>query len=261
LTIKAGVIRLLFYLILFDFKVWWLTFVETKKVYVMKLLLIALLFIVQFYNFHLSAQDYEFPVNSKGEIEFSEVVDINNFNKDLLFSNAKEWVATTFGDYKRVIQYEDKEEGKLILKGASDIPYIAGSISERLEFTITIECKDEKYRYKISDIDILLNLDIVGLSGSKKINRNKHLLDIEIYKKEIIQKNKNLDGLISTTNYESLRQREKDKFNERKNSIKGEIYGLEKKILDEETFYIQEYETLKNIIASLKERMCFNDDF
>ena len=40
-----------------------------------------------------------------------EVVEVKN-TKAKLYANAQTWIAKTFGDYKAVIQFEDKEQGR-----------------------------------------------------------------------------------------------------------------------------------------------------
>lgn len=78
------------------------------------------------------------------------------------FLNAKVWAAKTFGDYKKVIQFEDEKVGKLILKGISKLPVEENNnlvpgfttiITSTMSYTITIDVREEKYRMKIEDIN------------------------------------------------------------------------------------------------------------
>lgn len=86
----------------------------------MKKLLFSLLFIPLFVYGQDDTNAGLYPVNENTDrIEFSEIVEAVSLSKDQLFSNAQTWIANTFGDYKNVIQFEDKETGKLILKGNS----------------------------------------------------------------------------------------------------------------------------------------------
>lgn len=81
--------------------------------------------------------------------------------------NAKSWVAKTFGDYKSVIQFEDNENYKLIIKGKILLPPIHNIYEEPItweqhsdrdiSFIMTIDSRDEKYRVIIEEIT--LNLD------------------------------------------------------------------------------------------------------
>ena len=64
----------------------------------------TLLIVVFLISSCLYAQDFHKNIN--GNIEFSEVIE-TTLKKNVLHSNAKEWVAKTFGDYKSVLQFED----------------------------------------------------------------------------------------------------------------------------------------------------------
>lgn len=95
----------------------------------------------------------KFPENAAGELEFSEVVTCS-MSKDSLYNNAKNWAVNTFYDYKEVLQFEDKADGKLIIKGIYK-PQIQQNVlnkeSETFWFTITFDFKDNKYRYKVGN--------------------------------------------------------------------------------------------------------------
>lgn len=81
----------------------------------------------------------------------------NNAEKKHLL--AKEWAAKKFGDYKSVLQFEDDQTHKIIIKGHSDV------YKGNLSYTITIDSKDDKYRVKIED---LIVKDYAELSDDKK---------------------------------------------------------------------------------------------
>lgn len=95
----------------------------------------------------------KFPENSTGDLEFSEVITCS-MPKDLLYNNAKNWAVNTFYDFKDVLQYEDKEAGKLIIKGVYK-PEVQQNVlnkeSEVFWFTIIFDFKDNKYRYKVGN--------------------------------------------------------------------------------------------------------------
>ncbi len=95
----------------------------------------------------------KFPENAFGDLEFSEVV-ICSMPKDSLYNNAKNWAVNTFYDFKDVLQYEDKNAGKLIIKGIYS-PEVKQNIlnkeSETFWFTIIFDFKDNKYRYKVTN--------------------------------------------------------------------------------------------------------------
>ena len=82
------------------------------------------------------------------------------------FRNAKSWIVKSFGDYKSVIQFEDAEECKLIIKGKLSprhdmdtkrtIPdkMIIYYLNSQMEFTLTFEAKEDRYRLKFEDITV-----------------------------------------------------------------------------------------------------------
>ena len=88
-------------------------------------------------------------------LKYTEVVKIDSMTKDLLYSNAKEWFVHAFNSANNVIQYDSKEEGKIIGKG--DFIFYGKAFSSGtnstgpVNFTVTIEVEDNKYRYEITD--------------------------------------------------------------------------------------------------------------
>ena len=201
------------------------------------------------------ANAQEFPKNDNGDIEFSEVVEAK-LTKEKLFANAKEWVATTFGDYKKVIQFEDNENCKLIIKGISNVDYATGvtvsgvtgmTKKEKLSYTITIECKDDKYRYKINDIVVNSTVIVLGTS----VNEIPYTPDRHI---ELIMKNSNELENLKAIDSSKMKKKQLTEHSEK-------IESLEKSIQDEQNFYKAEYFTIESLISLIKKSMAVNDDF
>lgn len=113
---------------------------------------------------------------SWGQLNYNDIILDNGNSYSKVFNasssakskhlNAKEWVAKTFGDYKSVLQFEDDENYKLIIKGFSNL--ITKNSSEanglvnitvipKMSYTLTIDCKDDKYRIKIEDINFKID--------------------------------------------------------------------------------------------------------
>ncbi len=109
-------------------------------------LLIALL--VTFLS--INAQNF-YKIEKTDEFGKSEVVE-EQLTKDNLFVNAKSWISSTYKDYKAVVQFEDKEAGKISLKAISEAYDVSNLNGTRFRYTITIECKEGRYRYTINDI-------------------------------------------------------------------------------------------------------------
>lgn len=116
----------------------------------MKILLLSLciLFVNESYS------QVNFPINEKGKIEYNSVVSVDSANKELLFSRAKLFIAESFKSAKAVIEMEDPSSGSLFLKGNISITVTAlgsGFKYGYVRFTMSLQCKDNKYRYSITD--------------------------------------------------------------------------------------------------------------
>jgi len=192
------------------------------------------------------SQDKIFPIAADGEIEFSEVIEINN-TKSKLYANAKEWIAKTFGDYKEVIQFEDANDGKLIMKGMSDVSSESNGSKESLSFTITIECKDKKYRYRINDVLVHQTIMLAGTPIHPiPSSPLQHLESKNSFGKE---KESLLSKDVSRMNKKALLEHQ-NKITVLENSVKNEQYEYDK-----------EYDAVNVIINSLKYAMSQNDEF
>ena len=69
--------------------------------------------------------------------------------KDVLFVKAHEWFAVNFRSANHVIQMADKDAGKIIGKGMTDIPLKNWGL---LKFTFIVECRDGRYKYTMQDV-------------------------------------------------------------------------------------------------------------
>lgn len=203
---------------------------------------IVLIIVLIYSVVRLQAQGVTFPLNESGEIEFSEVVS-TELTKVQLYSNAQEWIAKTFGDYKRVMQFEDEDNGKLILKGFS-VVQVANARAERILYIITIECKDNKYRYKFDNITINGRFYSLGSTIDQvPFTPLNHLDQCRAYEKEANPSGKDTLAM--------------NKFELRYYNN----YGVKEKVAIEMDFYNSEYATIQRIIESLKATMSINNDF
>ncbi|HTB51755.1 MAG TPA: DUF4468 domain-containing protein [Ferruginibacter sp.] len=142
----------------------------------MKYLLCALLFI-SLIPFKSAAQKdisqlkidtlYQSLPKSDGEYEFSEIVILDStYNKELLYKNVKLFFTDEFKSAKDVIQYDDREQGKVIGKGnfkTTEIESLLGAHYVQnfyTNFSLEVYCKDGKYKYR------LYNITIDGFYGS-----------------------------------------------------------------------------------------------
>ena len=108
-----------------------------------------------------------------GKYEYSGVVTLDStYKKDILYKNAKLFITNAFKSPKDVIQYDDREEGKVIIKGTSSaigrqgMFLVSAYDTWRLHFSVEIFCKDGRYRYKMYDMDMVQDRDVVGSETS-----------------------------------------------------------------------------------------------
>jgi hypothetical protein len=84
-----------------------------------------------------------------------KVIDSLNFSKQELYVRARAFIAYSFKNSKNVIQMDDKDAGKIICKG-SMTPASKGTFGmtyqNNVDFTLTIDVRDGKYRALISEI-------------------------------------------------------------------------------------------------------------
>ena len=201
----------------------------------------------------LNAQDVKFPVNKTGEIEFMEVVQ-SKYMKSDLFSNAKEWIAKTFKDYKNVIQFDDQTNGKIIIKGKTPVNFLGGQkniiakTTEVLEYTITIECKDKKYRYLIDNVSVEeTRICITGRKSTYNFTPLEHLKSIKS----------------QTLVLENWEKKSKDLTlpTEERTKASEAVITNNNFIQDYITFYTLEYAAIDNLIKSLKKSMNKSNSF
>lgn len=89
-----------------------------------------------------------------GLITYSEVVNVEGKTKTELYINANEWIVHTFNSAKDVIQFNDKEAGKIICKTLTSISFGKGwnkVILDPIYFLVTIEVKDGRYKITASN--------------------------------------------------------------------------------------------------------------
>ncbi len=112
--------------------------------------------------------EYVYPVlpvdSTKGELQFSEVIEIENVNKKVIFERCEQWLVLS---YFQMI-YSNAEVGKIIATASADIPhqyetFSFGSKSNnptttKTDYTITLTIKDNKLKYELSDIRYYVQL-------------------------------------------------------------------------------------------------------
>lgn len=88
------------------------------------------------------------PVNGSNQITFTDVVKADNIKKELLFDNIKTWLVAN----RHTLQQNttDSVSAQLIAKGEFPVyarGYVSKKIHGKITYDLTIEVKDNKYRY------------------------------------------------------------------------------------------------------------------
>lgn len=91
--------------------------------------------------------------------EYVEVVTFDGISQKEIYDESKRWLAKNFKSSKSVIQYDDSASGMIIGKGNFDFPCVgyiecAAYANSNVNFTLTIETKDNRARLKFDDLGI-----------------------------------------------------------------------------------------------------------
>jgi hypothetical protein len=113
-----------------------------------------ILTIIQLFTF-LPTQQILFPVDDYGKYRFQEVVEVPGMNKEKLFENGQAFIKKIkVMDSKKKYFMSDDSTFTLSNKGSFYV-YQYGSVNKAIdgavEYDITVEIKDDKYRYTITN--------------------------------------------------------------------------------------------------------------
>lgn len=132
---------------------------------------------------------------------YSEVVDLQGQSQDVIFESSKIWIAKKFVSANNVIQYADKNSGRIIgkgnfslncpadVKGMTCIAYT----STKAEFTLEIEVKDDRARLTFSDIHQAVNNYPIFEEKSKKVLDEQLKGLVQDYKQAVLTSKQTAD--------------------------------------------------------------------
>lgn len=148
----------------------------------MKRLITAILLIFGFGSMYSQTSD-ELPEKGlpekEGKVFLEQIVILKDstIKKERIFSIVKDWVSKASKSSKGVIDYEDKQDGKIVCKGNTKQSFnsILGSSDEiKVDFTMDFTIKDGKFRLQLYNLQPILNN--YSFAGS----RNQFLTDMKI---------------------------------------------------------------------------------
>lgn len=86
--------------------------------------------------------------NAQSEFKISDTLTVSNINKSEVFESWLEFIAVNFKSANNVIQYQNKERGKIILKGDFNDEF-------RTNFTLSLGLTENGWNYTFANIKSL----------------------------------------------------------------------------------------------------------
>ncbi len=87
-------------------------------------------------------------IATQEEMNHEFVVEFASLTKDKIYEKCLKWIASNFVSAKQVIDLQDKEAGTIVAKGYKDGVDYGGIIKSNMGFQLTIDCKDNKARFR-----------------------------------------------------------------------------------------------------------------
>jgi hypothetical protein len=100
--------------------------------------------LTSFNVFHAQSDFLLEPISFK----ITDTLVVNEINQPEVFENLLEWIALNFNSANNVIQYQNKERGKIILKGILQDGF-------RTEFTLSLNIIKNGWNYSFTNIKSL----------------------------------------------------------------------------------------------------------
>jgi len=112
-----------------------------------------------------------------GKYTKQEVVEADSMTMDAIFKKAIEWITLNYNSANDVIQLNDREDGKIILKGnfKTNLWWKEGWIKH----TLILEFKDNKFRYTYTDLSYYSSGSGEVLFEGKMAGKKKALAETE----------------------------------------------------------------------------------
>ncbi len=89
------------------------------------------------------------PSRPIAPLEHIQVHEVIGRTKQELCNAARDWAAMTFKDSSAVVEVFDAEQGKMIGKGRTTVPFMG--TAQPIDFTLIVECRDGRARATFAD--------------------------------------------------------------------------------------------------------------
>jgi len=89
-----------------------------------------------------------YPINPQ---RFEKIIEVPNVSQIDLYIRANEWFIRNFTNAESVIQFQDREEGRIIGRYVSDLPATSLFVFNKSSQVISIDVRDNRVRLVITD--------------------------------------------------------------------------------------------------------------
>ncbi|NBW38841.1 MAG: DUF4468 domain-containing protein [Cytophagia bacterium] len=153
------------------------TLMHIKKVFLIH-------FFISIASFTVAQTKHPLPIIDE-KINFSEIVVVDSASQDELYTKAKIWLAEKFISANDVIQFDDKENGIVIGKGAIRTKENGmAALIKNWRFTVKIQVKDGKYKVNFYDIIYFFEIpDNLNRQSSPPVILDEYFNDPRSYRK------------------------------------------------------------------------------
>ncbi len=139
------------------------------------------------------ANSQTIKVDSNDMVKYEEVIP-SELNKVQLYNNAKLFVVKEFSDPKSVVQIDDKENGKIVIKAVMNSNFnekgiLGFKFDIWTDFIFQIDIKDNKYRYRISNLFVDFSGDAVKESAPLEVVIHKAEKKVKAKYKAVVYRN------------------------------------------------------------------------
>lgn len=113
-----------------------------------------LILLLAFVSLNVVAQQKQFPLDDNGKYIYYEVIDAKTTSKDSLILRADSFLSL----YKKSINKESATDTSILAKGKMIIDktiLVAGHPSGAVNYKLTFEARDKKYRFWLSDFEYI----------------------------------------------------------------------------------------------------------
>ena len=221
-----------------------------------RFLLLVALFCSSFFMSTLKAQTIDSFI--------AENVEECTNSKALLWSNLKSWISNNFQSYSFVVDMEDKESGRMIIKFkiGDDNSFTRNTVSSVLQ----VDVKDQKFRTKVSNIEYGLKPNDRCSDFSWMTSGILERAEIELKAAEsLLFFGTEMDDLDQAIEYHKNKLKEVPKYRRPKDEKKGKVnkqYAeIEKSISMGEYIKLYAKSSLMTLLSSLNQALKATDDF